>query len=129
MHTLTALLLLPFALALPASNTLLSNRAAQCSGHTFAHIYGYEDGCWTGFQKFSYELSESGCWSRVANTDNRVHYITSDLSGDCHRIGLWYYKGREATGDFVKKTMAHGECVNINTGWAVESIKMECLGA
>lgn len=129
MRVPTIFMLVPLALAVPTTDTTLVKKAGMCNGRTLAHLYGFEDGCWTGFRKFSYEFSEQGCASRVANTDGRVHYVTADRSGACARIQLTYYKGREATGDSTTARMSVGSCLNINTGWPVESIQMDCLSA
>ncbi|CEJ81279.1 hypothetical protein VHEMI01417 [[Torrubiella] hemipterigena] len=117
---------LPLVLALPTSENTDGTLGALCTGSTTAHLYGYEDGCWQGFQKFSYELSAHGCNIRVANTDGRVHYITTDGSGDCKTISLVYFTERDMNGERSYASLERNRCINVNTGSSVESIQMYC---
>lgn len=115
-------------------NAERSEDSALCTGPTQGHCYGWEDGCGQGFMKFSYEISQGGCDVRCANTDNRVHYVTTDESGGCYDVDncfdmvFYYYTARECTDESYsgKQVLGRNQCANINTGSLVASILMAC---
>lgn len=132
MHQFAVLAFLSLALASPAVQQDIpplpdvNSTANGCTGTTLAHLYGWEAGCGAGYQTFNYELSQVGCNPRTANTYGRVHYITSDGSGNCGTIHLNYFTGSDLNGDKTSVTMQRDQCININTGGPVNSVSMYC---